>query len=87
MIVEKSKNVFTKEDAKNIIRKKYNLLNKDEGFYEREGLFMKETKDIVLDEVIEELNFIERIFFKNKFIKVYKKGVMKGFNWGNNSVR
>lgn len=70
-IVEKK--VFTKEIKNNIISKKYNPLNKDEGFYEREGLFMKETKDVVLDEVLEELNFIERVFFKKKFIKVYNK--------------
>lgn len=84
MNVEK---VFTKEIKNNIINEKYNPLNKDESFYEREGLFMKKTKDVVLDEIMEELNFIERIFFKNKFIKVYKKGVRKGFNWGNNIVR
>ena len=84
MIVEK---IFTKEIKNNIISEKYNPLNKDESFYESEGLFMKETKDVLLNEVIEELNFIERIFFKNKFIKVYKKGVRKGFNWSYNIVR
>lgn len=84
MIVEK---VFTKKEENNIINQKYNPLNKDESFYEREGLFMKGTKDILLDEITEELNFIERIFFKNKFIKVYKKGVRKGFNWSYNIVR
>lgn len=83
MIVEKSKNVFTKEYAKNIIRKKYNPLNKDEGFYEREGLFMRETEEVVLDEIIEELNFIERIivrFFSRTFIKVYNKTRIKIVN-------
>lgn len=84
MNVEK---VFTKEIKNNIINEKYNPLSVDDKIYEREGLFMRETKDIVLDEIMEELNFVERIFFKNKFIKVYKKGVRKGFNWSNNIVR
>lgn len=80
-------NLFTKDEKNNIINQKYNLLNKDDMFYEREGLFMRETKDVVLDEVEEELNFIERIFFRKKFIKVYKKGIRKGFNWSNSIVR
>jgi len=63
----------------NIIRKKYNPLNKDCKIFEREGLDMKE-KDIVLEEVIEQLNFIERIIFKKKFIKIYKLGIAFGFN-------
>ncbi|MCI8640982.1 MAG: hypothetical protein HFJ59_03810 [Clostridia bacterium] len=65
--------LFTKKDSNNIMKKDYNPLNKDKGFYEREGLFMKETKDVILDELLEELNFIERIFFKMKFIKLYNK--------------
>lgn len=73
-------NLFTKSQTNNIISKKYNPLNKDEGFYEREGLFMRETRDVVLEEVLGELNFIERIFFKKKFIKVYKLGITFGFN-------
>ena len=83
MIVEKSKNVFTKEYAKNIIRKKYNPLNKDEGFYEREGFFMRKTEDIV----VKKLNIVERIFFRKKFTEIYKEGVKAGFNWSNRNVR
>jgi len=80
MIVEKNlKKVFTKEESNNIISKKYNPLNKDCKIFEREGLDMKE-KDIVLEEVIEQLNFIERIIFKKKFIKIYKLGIAFGFN-------
>lgn len=41
---------------------------------------MKKIKEIELKEVIQELNFIERIFFKNKFIKIYKLGIAYGFN-------
>lgn len=44
-------------------------------------------KNVVRNEVMKELNFIERIFFRKKFIKVYKEGVRKGFNWSNNIVR
>lgn len=36
--------------------------------------------EIILNEVMKELNFIERIFFKRKFIKIYKKGITLGFN-------
>lgn len=87
MIVEK---IFTKKEKNNIMVKKYNPLNKDEGFYEREGLFMRETEELVLDEVMEGANFIRRIIlkvFKKDFIKVYKKGVKEGFNWSDNTVR
>lgn len=63
-IVEKK--VFTKEIKNNIISKKYNPLNKDEGFYKREGLFMKETKDVVFNEVMKEL-IISKEDFKNYF--------------------
>ena len=49
MIVEK---IFTKEIKNNIINQKYNPLNKDESFYERDGLFMKETKDVLLNEAV-----------------------------------
>ena len=79
-IVEK---IFTKNDGKDIIYNKYNLLNKNNSFYEREGLFMEKTEDIV----IRKLNFVERVFFKKKFIEIYKAGVKAGFNWSNCNVR
>lgn len=69
--------LFARNKHNNIIMIKYKLLNKD---YKREKLFMRETKDVVLNEVMKELNFIEKIFFKRKFIKVYKKGITYGFN-------
>lgn len=85
MIVEK---VFTKKEENNIINENYIPLKVNfKNLLEKDGLFMNETKDILLNEITEELNFIERIFFKNKFIKVYKKGVRKGFNWSYNIVR
>ena len=59
-------------------------MNKDESFYEREGLYVKLMNNELLIEVTNELNFIEKIFFKRKFIEIYKNGVRKGFNWNNN---
>lgn len=52
------KKLFTKKETNNIISRKYNPLNKDkQRFYESEGLFMRETEDVVLNELMEELNF------------------------------
>lgn len=87
-IVEKyQRKVFTKNNRKDIIYNKYNLLNKNNSFYEREGLSMKKTEDIVLKEITKELNFVERIFLRRKFIEIYKAGVKEGFNWNNGNVR
>lgn len=41
---------------------------------------MKETKDVILEEVMEELNFIEKLFFKRKFIKIYNKSRVNCIN-------
>ncbi len=50
--VEKNnEKIFTKNSGKDIIENKYNLLNKNEEFYEREWLYMRKTEDIVLDNV------------------------------------
>lgn len=46
-------------------------------------------KDVVLDEVMKELNWRERIvvrLFEKTFHNVYKSGIRKGFKW-NNCVR
>ncbi len=75
--------IFTKNDGKDIIYNKYNLLNINNDFYEREALLMKITEDIVLKEITKELNFVERIIvkiFSSTFIKVYKIGINFGFN-------
>lgn len=40
-------------------------------------------KNVVEDEMVEELNFVERIIvkiFRKTFIKVYKIGITYGFN-------
>ena len=45
--------IFTKNDEKDIIKKKYNPSNEKSIFHEREGLPMRETKDIIRDIVLE----------------------------------
>ena len=81
-VEENYEKMFTKNRRKDIIYNKYNLLNKNY-FYEREGLYMRKTEDIVL----KRLNIVERVFFKKKFIEIYKEGVKAGFNWNNSNVR
>lgn len=79
--------VFTNKKSNNIIEKDYNPLNKDyKGFYEREGLFMKETKDIVLEEMLKGLNLQERVFVEEHSDickKIYRKGMIDSFNYQN----
>lgn len=72
--------LFTKVGKTNIMKKNYNPLDKDCKIFESEGLFMRKIEDVEVKGLIEELNFIERIFFKKKFIKIYKKGITYGFN-------
>ncbi len=84
-MLKKCKKVFTKNESNNIIRKKYNPLKANKS--EREGLFMKEKDVVLLEELGEKLNFIEKIFFKKKYIRIYKEGVKRGFNWSNFNVR
>lgn len=53
--------------------------------YEREGLYMKETKEI-FKELKKELTFKERIItkiFKKTFIKIYRLGMIRCFNYYN----
>lgn len=45
--------IFTKNNRKDIIKKKCNPSNGINIFHEREGLLMKETKDIIKDIVLE----------------------------------
>lgn len=90
-VVKENVKVFTKEEKNNIISENYNPLKVNfKLICEREGLYMKRTRNILLEEVIEEPNFLEKIFFrffKTSFINVYKAGVRTGFNWNNNDVR
>ena len=43
--------------------------------------------DVSLSGLLKELNFIEKIFFRRKFVEVYKKGIKDGFKWSNSIVR
>lgn len=69
------KKVFTKDEGNIIINSKYNLLNKDnKNLYERGGLFMKETKDVILSEIMKQLDWKGKIvgkLFPKTLIKVY----------------
>lgn len=70
------KKIFTNKKRNNIMRRKYNPLKAKKS--EREGLPMKEK-----DEVVNELNWRERIIvklFPKTFIKIYKLGITFGFN-------
>lgn len=53
IVEEKNEKIFTKNDRKDIMEKKYNPSNGIYIFHEREGLLMKETKDITKDIVLE----------------------------------
>lgn len=53
IVNENQRKIFTKNDRKDIIKKKYNPSNGINIFHEREGLLMKETKDIIKDIVLE----------------------------------
>ena len=64
VVEENNEKTFTKNMGKDIIQSKYNLLNKNKDFYEREGLDMRRTEDIVL----KELNIVERFFLDRKSV-------------------
>lgn len=83
IVEEKNGKIFTKNDEEDIIGKKYiPLYKKINKLYKGDGLIMRETEDIVL----KKLNIVERVFFKKKFIEIYKAGVKAGFNWNNRNV-
>ena len=66
--------IFTKNNGKDIIKKKYNLFTADnEKNLQRKGLPMKKTEKIILNEVIKELNWKEKIIvmiFNKTFNKI-----------------
>ena len=83
VVEENNKKIFTKEIGKDIMQVKYNLLNKNKNFYEREELYVKKIEKVILKEIMKELNKGERIkvkLFSKLFIKVYKLGITNGFN-------
>lgn len=80
-----SEKLFTKKKENDTIRKDYNPLKVNYKIYRRgSGLYME--SEILFNELLKELNIIERMFFKRKIIEIYKKGIKKGFKWAN-SVR
>lgn len=85
-VEENNEKMFTKNSGKDIIQSKHNLLNKNNNFYEREGLSMRKTEDIVLNKVLNGLSLKERILvkiFSKTFSKVYRKGMIECFNYYN----
>lgn len=80
------KKVFTKNNKKDIMSEKNNLFTaSDKKHLRKKGLLMKITyeEDIVLKDIMEELNFIEKIIvkiFSKTFIKVYNKTRIKIVN-------
>lgn len=73
-IVEKNyEKTFTKSRGKDIIRTKYNFFTANNKKYlQRKGLLMKETKEIILNEVTKEINWREKIIIK-VFNKTFNK--------------
>lgn len=84
---EKCEKRFTNEEKNIIINKDYKTLIKDyDKSYKKGGLYMKETKDVVLKEILKGLNLEERNFVKkHKGIckKIYRKGMINSFNFQN----
>lgn len=61
---ENIKKEFTIRERKDIINEEHNLLNKDENFYEREGLYVMKTKDVVLNETKNQKGKLEKLLTK-----------------------
>lgn len=83
VVEENNEKIFTKNEGKDIMQVKHNLLNKNKNFYEREELYVKKIEKVILKEIMKELNKGERIkvkLFSKLFIKVYKLGITNGFN-------
>ncbi len=71
---KKEKKVFTKNEEKGIIRLRYNLFIANNKNLQRKGFFMKEAKEIVVNELTEELNWKEKLIVK-VFNKTFNKVV------------
>ena len=71
---KKEKKVFTKNEEKGIIRLQYNLFIANNKNLQRKGFFMKEAKEIVVNELTEELNWKEKLIVK-VFNKTFNKVV------------
>lgn len=71
---KKEKKVFTKNEEKGIIILQYNLFIANNKNLQRKGFFMKEAKEIVVNELTEELNWKEKLIV-NVFNKTFNKVV------------
>ena len=71
---KKEKKVFTKNEEKGIIRLQYNLFIANNKNLQMKGFFMKEAKEIVVNELTEELNWKEKLIVK-VFNKTFNKVV------------
>ena len=88
---ENKRKVFTKEKGNSRININYNPLKVNYRliYKRRDGLHMEKG---ILKEIKAILNFKEKIFaclLRKTFIKVYKKGIEKGFNskmWKSNAI-
>ena len=70
---KKFKKIFTKNNGKGIMKKKYNLFTANNKKYlQRKGLFMRKTEEITLNDVKEKLNWKEKIVIKI-FNKTFNK--------------
>lgn len=86
VLKENEGKVFTKRKENSKINKNYNPLTKDyNSVYEREGLYMKETK-VILEKLEKQSNWKVKIFvktFPKTCIKLYRKGMVDCFNYYN----
>ena len=71
---KKEKKVFTKNEEKGIIRLQYNLFIANNKNLQRKGFCMKKAKEIVVNELTEELNWKEKLIV-NVFNKTFNKVV------------
>ena len=81
---KESKKVFTNEERNNIINEDCNPLSKDyKKIYERGGLFMKETNDVILSKIMKQLDWKGKIvgrLFPKTLIKVYNNSRINTLN-------
>lgn len=72
IVEEENEKMFTKDERNNIISEKHNPLKVNyKNLFEKEGLFMNRTKEVLLDE--EENTLIKNFSKSEKFIKLLIK--------------
>ena len=84
MIVEDYEKEFTKKKRNNIIKEDYNLLKVNKS--EREGLSVRESKDVVIKDIEKGLTLEEKQLvreYSDICIKLYRNGMIDCFNYYN----